>query len=89
MSSLLQIKVQENFLEKLKRMAATYNMSVSGFVKFILTKSMLEEERLEITENGFLKEEEERIYKSTKEAIKLKQEGKIKGQSVDNFLNEL
>lgn len=89
MSSLLQIKVQENFLEKLKRVSSTYNMSVSGFVKFVLSKTMLQEEKLEITENGFLLEEEDRIVKSGKEAQKLKKEGKLKVQTTKSFLSEL
>ena len=89
MSQLLQIKVQESFLDKLKRTSATYNMSVSAFVKFTLTKEMLEKEKLEITENGFLKEEEERIISSLKETEKEQKEGRAVAQSVDDFLVSL
>jgi len=51
MSQLLQIKVQENFLEKLKRIASSLNLNTSSFVKMILTKEMYKLENQELSEN--------------------------------------
>ncbi|MCX6800343.1 MAG: hypothetical protein NT091_04320 [Candidatus Falkowbacteria bacterium] len=40
MSKLLQVKVQEDFLEKLKQISSHYSLNVSSFVKFVLAREI-------------------------------------------------
>ncbi len=89
MSQLLQIKVQENFLEKLKRIASSLNLNTSSFVKMILTKEMYKLENQELSENWFNKNEEEKITTSIKKTDKQIEDWTIKSSNVDDFLNSL
>ena len=89
MTKLLQIKVKEVFLDKLKRISSAYNMSVSAYVKYTLSKEMLENEKLEISENGFLVEEENRIINSAKETKKEQEKGLLQSKNVNQYLEDL
>ena len=89
MSKLLQIKVSEDFAEKLLRFAKERCLSMSAFVKTVLNSKMKDLERDEITENGFLREEEESIANSVVRTRKEREEGKLKTASVDDFIDSL
>jgi len=89
MSQLLQIKMQENFLDKLKRIAQSQNLNVSAFVKYTLTKEIRKLEEDELSENWFSKTEEEKILKSIHLTKIENKEWETKTQSVDNFLESI
>jgi len=89
MSKLLQVSLNENFIEKLKRISKSKGISPQSYVKFVLANTLQLEDENEVTENGFLKKEEEKIYESYKLFKKEKKENLIKEAGVDEFLAQL
>lgn len=85
--SLLQVKVSENLLDKLKRISESLNLNMSAYIKMVLTKELHKHELKELTENWFLVEEEEKIIKSIKQTDEDIKKWKIKAKKVNDFLN--
>lgn len=87
--SLFQLTLEENFLEKLKRIAASKGISAQNFAKYIIAERLKEEDEEMITDNGFTKKEEKKILQSLKSMEEEKKSGKLKKISVDTFLDTL
>jgi hypothetical protein len=85
-NQLLQIKINNIFLDKLKRVSEYYHISVSAFVKQALIKKIEELDEIDITENGFSKKEENRIFESIQSLKKEKKNNSLKEY---DSLNEL
>lgn len=87
--SLLQLTLEENFLDKLKRIAASKGVSAQNFAKYIIAERLKEEDDEMITENGFTKKEEKRILKSFQSLQEEKKGKELESLPVDTFLDRL
>ena len=88
-TQLIQVKVEPKFKKMLQKIADYKGISLSSFIKLILTKCAREEKKQIYTENGLTEEEELEVLKREKEMLDLYKNGKLKFKSAKEIIKEL
>ena len=90
-SNLIQIKVNQEFRNKLEDVASEYDLPVSSFIKVVIGDFIRNKRANVLTENGFSEKEEQRIIKSvlmTNKDIKNKKVNVVQAKHFINSLND-
>ena len=88
-TSLIQIKTDKQFKQKLKKVALEYDLPVSSFIKVVVGDFMRNKRSHLLTENSFTIEEENRIIQGIKETNKLIESKKINTVNAKDFITSL
>ncbi len=88
-TSLIQIKTDKQFKQRLKKVALEYDLPVSSFIKVVVGDFMRNKRSHLLTENSFTIEEENRIIQGIKETNKLIESKKINTVNAKDFITSL
>ncbi len=77
-SQLLQLKVDPAFKADLQALAEYKGLTLSAYIKMLLTELLRREKKAIYTENGLTEEEERELLRREKEALKDWKKGKGK-----------